>query len=99
MDISARLPGMAVEAKSGLEPGLARLDTTGGPQAPVFLPAAASVFPLPDMLIFHRPFQKLSQGLGQAVGGGELRPGCPTFQQPSSPSRLSGASHPMHPGV
>lgn len=53
-------------------------------------------FPLPEMLIFHSPSQKLSQGLGQAVGGGELRPGCCTSQWLSPPSGLAGASHPLH---
>lgn len=48
-------------------------------------------FSLPEMVIFHRPSQKLSQGLGQAVGGGELRPGCRAFQQTSPPSGLARA--------
>lgn len=61
--------GWPVGAESGWEPGLARLDTTCSPQAPVFSQLLPLFFPLPDLLIFHGPSQKLSQGLGQAVGG------------------------------
>lgn len=62
-------PGWPMGAESGREPGLAGLDTTPSPQAPVLLPAAASVFSTPRYAHFHGPSQKLSQGLGQPVGG------------------------------
>ena len=56
-----------MRAESGAGPGWARLDTTDGLQAPAFPPSSCLFFPFPDMLIFHRPSQKLSQGWGQAM--------------------------------
>lgn len=92
MDTSAPFPLLSYgTSRVRAEPGLVGLDATGGPQAPVIPPSSCLFFSLPEMLIFHRPSQKLSQGLGQAVGGGELRPGCRAFQQTSPPSGLARA--------
>lgn len=61
-------PGWPVGAESGREAGLARLDTTRSPQAPVFLPAAASVFSTPTYAHFSWTFSDAFPGPGPGCG-------------------------------
>lgn len=92
MDTSAQFPMMSYgtsQVRAGARPGRAGRHGQS-PSTCLSTQQLPLFFSLPEVLIFHRPLQKLSQGLGQAVGGGELTPGCHTFQRPSPPSGLPG---------